>query len=287
MRAGRSTSRTTTSTSRRRRQRSSAARSRPRTSAGVAVRIVYNVDHRNPIPVPPPPEPDVTLIAALGVPHKGISGIPDLMHHKYVIRDGESVWTGSLNWTDDSFTVQENVGRDRRRRRGGGGLHGGLRADLDDARSSSRPGSSSRRTIERRRDGGPRLVHAGERRGSLRPHRPRDLPGEAARPDRLAGDHDGAGARRARAGVLRGRARPRRRGRPDAAARRRPRVAQQRQHLLEAAAPPAGAGTRIHREALVRVAARGRHPRLHAREGHRLRRHGVHRELQPVALRAR
>ncbi len=78
---------------------------------GVAVRIVYNVDHRNPIPVPPPPEPDVTLIAALGVPHKGISGIPDLMHHKYVIRDGESVWTGSLNWTDDSFTVQENVVR--------------------------------------------------------------------------------------------------------------------------------------------------------------------------------
>ncbi len=76
---------------------------------GVAVRIAYNVDHRNPIPVPPPPEPDATLILSLGVPHKAISGIPDLMHHKYVIRDGESVWTGSLNWTDDSFTVQENV----------------------------------------------------------------------------------------------------------------------------------------------------------------------------------
>jgi phosphatidylserine/phosphatidylglycerophosphate/cardiolipin synthase-like enzyme len=76
---------------------------------GVEVRIVYNVDHRNPIPVPPPPEPDATLILSLGVPHKAISGIPDLMHHKYVVRDGESVWTGSLNWTDDSFTVQENV----------------------------------------------------------------------------------------------------------------------------------------------------------------------------------
>jgi phosphatidylserine/phosphatidylglycerophosphate/cardiolipin synthase-like enzyme len=31
------------------------------------------------------------------------------MHHKYVIRDGEDVWTGSLNWTDDSWSRQENV----------------------------------------------------------------------------------------------------------------------------------------------------------------------------------
>src|SRR6266540_625565 len=54
---------------------------------GVAVRFVYNVDHRNPIPVPPPPEPDVRLIASLGVPHKPIAAIPDLMHHKYAVRD--------------------------------------------------------------------------------------------------------------------------------------------------------------------------------------------------------
>jgi phosphatidylserine/phosphatidylglycerophosphate/cardiolipin synthase-like enzyme len=76
---------------------------------GVAVRFVYNVDHVNPIPVPPPPEPDVVLIASLGVPHKPIAGIPDLMHHKYVVRDGESIWTGSTNWTEDSFSRQENV----------------------------------------------------------------------------------------------------------------------------------------------------------------------------------
>jgi phosphatidylserine/phosphatidylglycerophosphate/cardiolipin synthase-like enzyme len=38
-----------------------------------------------------------------------IAGVPDLMHHKYVIRDSHSVWTGSLNWTDDSFSRQENV----------------------------------------------------------------------------------------------------------------------------------------------------------------------------------
>jgi phosphatidylserine/phosphatidylglycerophosphate/cardiolipin synthase-like enzyme len=76
---------------------------------GVAVRMIYDVGHRNPIPVPPPPEPDVELISSLGVPHRPIAGIPDLMHHKYVVRDGESVWTGSTNWTDDSWSRQENV----------------------------------------------------------------------------------------------------------------------------------------------------------------------------------
>jgi phosphatidylserine/phosphatidylglycerophosphate/cardiolipin synthase-like enzyme len=76
---------------------------------GVAVRIIYNVEHPSPIPVPPPPEPDVALISSLGVPSKAIAGVPDLMHHKFVVRDGESVWTGSLNWTDDSWSRQENV----------------------------------------------------------------------------------------------------------------------------------------------------------------------------------
>jgi phosphatidylserine/phosphatidylglycerophosphate/cardiolipin synthase-like enzyme len=76
---------------------------------GVAVRFVYNIDHRNPIPVPPPPEPDAQLIASLAVPAQPIAGVPDLMHHKYVIRDDEAVWTGSMNWTDDSFSLQENV----------------------------------------------------------------------------------------------------------------------------------------------------------------------------------
>ena len=82
---------------------------RAATARGVAVRILYNVDHRNPIPVPPPPEPDVALIASLGVPEKAIAGVPDLMHHKYVVRDGDVVWTGSTNWTDDSWSRQENV----------------------------------------------------------------------------------------------------------------------------------------------------------------------------------
>jgi phosphatidylserine/phosphatidylglycerophosphate/cardiolipin synthase-like enzyme len=76
---------------------------------GVAVRFVYNLDHRNPIPVPPPPEPDGRLIASLEVPVRAIAGVPDLMHHKYVVRDNESVWTGSTNWTEDSWLRQENV----------------------------------------------------------------------------------------------------------------------------------------------------------------------------------
>jgi phosphatidylserine/phosphatidylglycerophosphate/cardiolipin synthase-like enzyme len=75
----------------------------------VGVRIAYNTDHRNPIPVPPPPEAVPDDIEGLPFPTKAISGIPDLMHHKYVVRDGESVWTGSMNWTTDSWTRQENA----------------------------------------------------------------------------------------------------------------------------------------------------------------------------------
>jgi phosphatidylserine/phosphatidylglycerophosphate/cardiolipin synthase-like enzyme len=76
---------------------------------GVAVRLAYNVDHANPIPVPPPPRAEPSLIENLDVPTKGIAGVPDLMHHKYAVRDGEAVWTGSTNWTDDSWSREENV----------------------------------------------------------------------------------------------------------------------------------------------------------------------------------
>jgi len=75
---------------------------------GVAIRIAYNADHDERI-FPPPPRTKPELIEALPFPTCGIPGIPDLMHHKYVVRDGESVWTGSTNWTTDSWTLQENV----------------------------------------------------------------------------------------------------------------------------------------------------------------------------------
>ncbi len=79
------------------------------TQRGVAVRLLYNVAHPGPIPVPPPPETVPDAIEALPVETRGIAGIPDLMHHKFVVRDGASVWTGSTNWTDDSWSRQENV----------------------------------------------------------------------------------------------------------------------------------------------------------------------------------
>jgi phosphatidylserine/phosphatidylglycerophosphate/cardiolipin synthase-like enzyme len=76
---------------------------------GVRVRLMYNVDHPGPIPVPPPPETRPEAIEALPVETRGIAGIPDLMHHKFCVRDGTDVWTGSMNWTEDSWTRQENV----------------------------------------------------------------------------------------------------------------------------------------------------------------------------------
>jgi phosphatidylserine/phosphatidylglycerophosphate/cardiolipin synthase-like enzyme len=76
---------------------------------GVSIRLLYNIDHAMPIPVPPPPQTDPAALARAGVPVKPIAGIPDLMHHKFVVRDGTSVLTGSTNWTDDSWTREENV----------------------------------------------------------------------------------------------------------------------------------------------------------------------------------
>jgi phosphatidylserine/phosphatidylglycerophosphate/cardiolipin synthase-like enzyme len=75
----------------------------------VAVRLAFNLDHEKPIPVPPPPRGEPSLIDSLDLPTKAIPGVPDLMHHKYVVRDGETVWTGSTNWTDDSWSREENV----------------------------------------------------------------------------------------------------------------------------------------------------------------------------------
>jgi phosphatidylserine/phosphatidylglycerophosphate/cardiolipin synthase-like enzyme len=76
---------------------------------GVAVRLAYNLDHAKDVPVPPPPETNPDALEAQPFPTEAIPGVPDLMHHKYVIRDAASVWTGSTNWTADSWTREENV----------------------------------------------------------------------------------------------------------------------------------------------------------------------------------
>jgi len=76
---------------------------------GVRVRLLFDVDHPGPIAVPPPPETRPEAIHALPVETRGIAGVPDLMHHKFCVRDERDVWTGSMNWTEDSWTRQENV----------------------------------------------------------------------------------------------------------------------------------------------------------------------------------
>src|SRR5215212_10441679 len=79
---------------------------------GVQVRIAFNEDEPadEPRPFePPPPRTEPTLLEQLGVPLAPIPGWRDLMHHKYVVRDGAAVWTGSTNWTLDSWEREENV----------------------------------------------------------------------------------------------------------------------------------------------------------------------------------
>jgi phosphatidylserine/phosphatidylglycerophosphate/cardiolipin synthase-like enzyme len=76
---------------------------------GVTVRLAYNLDEDERVPVPPPPRTEPQLLESLPFPTAPIPGWPDLMHHKYVIRDDEALWTGSTNWTADSWTREENV----------------------------------------------------------------------------------------------------------------------------------------------------------------------------------
>ena len=154
---------------------------------GVAVRIAYNADHDERM-FPPPPSTKPELIEALPFPTCGIPGIPDLMHHKYVVRDGEAVWTGSTNWTTDSWTLQENLvdggalGRARRR------VRRQLRGALAHARREPhRPRGAARGAGGRAR--GARLVHARARRGLSHRIARGDRPRPAAGADRLAGDH--------------------------------------------------------------------------------------------------
>ncbi len=78
---------------------------------GVRVVAVYNEDDADRRRRATTPSTGPSLLPQLreAVPAKAIDGVPDLMHHKYVVRDGRSVWTGSANWTDDSWEHQENV----------------------------------------------------------------------------------------------------------------------------------------------------------------------------------
>jgi len=79
---------------------------------GVRVRIAYNDDSPGPDErpfQPPPPSTEPHILEQLGAQLKGIPGWRDLMHHKFAVRDGKAFWTGSANWTLDSWSRQENV----------------------------------------------------------------------------------------------------------------------------------------------------------------------------------
>jgi phosphatidylserine/phosphatidylglycerophosphate/cardiolipin synthase-like enzyme len=84
---------------------------RERAAAGVQIRFCYDGDK----PLQPnvaagqDPAPAGTgaFVQSLGYPWRRIAGMK-LMHSKFVVRDGQSVWTGSTNLTDDAFTLMEN-----------------------------------------------------------------------------------------------------------------------------------------------------------------------------------
>jgi len=82
-------------------------------SRGVTIRLVFNQEKARMRPLPPPGFVDYDFLHTLQVDSRAVPGEPDLMHHKYVVSDvgapDASVWTGSTNWTDDSWNREENV----------------------------------------------------------------------------------------------------------------------------------------------------------------------------------
>ena len=87
-----------------------AAALREAQARGVLVRIAY---HDPGVPgdghTSPPPQTRPDILARVSGDVRPIDGEGELMHHKYVVRDGAAVWTGSMNWTLDSWTLQENI----------------------------------------------------------------------------------------------------------------------------------------------------------------------------------
>lgn len=82
-----------------------------RAAAGVQIRICYDGDkplNPNVAAGQDPAAPGTgAQVQSLGFPSRRIGGMK-LMHHKFIVRDAAAVWTGSLNLTDDAFTLMEN-----------------------------------------------------------------------------------------------------------------------------------------------------------------------------------
>src|SRR6266576_3938664 len=88
-----------------------AAALRERAETDVEIRFCYDADK----PLQPDlaagqdPAPAGTgaFVQSLGYPWRRIAGMK-LMHSKFILRDRQSIWTGSTNMTDDAFTLMEN-----------------------------------------------------------------------------------------------------------------------------------------------------------------------------------
>lgn len=84
-------------------------------AAGAAIRIAYDADKPETpnlaVGMDPAPLGTGDFVQSLGYPWRRIGGMK-LMHNKYIVRDAgdpaAAVWTGSTNFTDDSWTLQEN-----------------------------------------------------------------------------------------------------------------------------------------------------------------------------------
>src|SRR3954467_3501162 len=88
-----------------------AAALRERADTGVEIRFCYDADKPSPPNVAagqdPAPSGTGAFVQSLGYPWRRIAGMK-LMHSKFILRDGQSVWTGSANMTDDAFALMEN-----------------------------------------------------------------------------------------------------------------------------------------------------------------------------------
>lgn len=84
---------------------------RDRAAGGVQIRICYDGDKplRPNVAAGQDPAPPGTgtFVQSLGYPWRRIAGMK-LMHSKFILRDRQSIWTGSTNMTDDAFTLMEN-----------------------------------------------------------------------------------------------------------------------------------------------------------------------------------
>src|SRR5439155_20719503 len=82
-----------------------------RAKASVQIRICYDGDKpsRPDMAAGQDPAPAGTsaFVQSLGFPSRRIAGMK-LMHSKFIVRDGTSIWTGSTNMTDDAFTLMDN-----------------------------------------------------------------------------------------------------------------------------------------------------------------------------------